>query len=237
MPRLAVLLLVIALTATCGPRSENLAERLACAPALGIDELLSLPESAHILLDGDSTVAQASQAIACTAAARGEHVAFAAAGDGADRVAAPVRQLAANGAAVDIFPLPTAAADANLAHRTPEAGEQLQGEARNAAFAQQVSRHGAEADRVIVVVDTPDGSRGRVGLSGTTWRPLGARLPEGRVVSLRVEAVSRPGIRIQLIPFEDVPLRGAALRYDGTVEVGPPAEQAARQSPPALRSR
>jgi hypothetical protein len=40
-------------------------------------------------------------------------------------------------------------------------------------------------------------------------------------VALRAEASAAPGMRVKLRPFEDIPAKGAALRYDGVIEIGP----------------
>lgn len=228
---LRVLLSIVAVAAAvaCG-REASLADRLACAPVEGVDLLLAQPESDHIVVDSLSdpdAARQASQAIACVAAARGESVAVGARAEAAAQIAGP---LARRGGAVDGFHLTEAETPAGLERRAAYERDRIAGEARNSAFAADIDAHGDSADRVILVVDSPDGARAPVGLSGHTWRPLGARLPEGRVVSLRAETTSRPGIRIVLMPFEDLPERGAALRYDGVIQVGPSAQQSARVS-------
>ncbi|MGE3143283.1 MAG: hypothetical protein AB7L65_08170, partial [Hyphomonadaceae bacterium] len=76
-------------------------------------------------------------------------------------------------------------------------------------------------DRLIVLVESPLGARRPLGLSGHTWRPLGALLPAA--IALRAEPSRTPGVRVRLAPFSDVPDRGAVARYDGLIEVGPEA--------------
>jgi hypothetical protein len=209
--RLLVVGAILAVFGGCA-RPGNSTKRLGCPAVEGVEPLLARPKGDLILLDGDRTADAASQAIGCLAAARGEHVIWGATREAAARLVRPVRALGSRGARVDIFHFDPA----------PQGDEREAGEARNEAFARSVAiAQSLNPDRLILVVDPPDAARAPVGLSGHTWRPLGARLPSARTISLRAERSLKPGMRIRLVSFEDVPARGAALRYDGVVEVGP----------------
>ena len=227
-PRVIFLAALALLSACHRPAVIDRAARLHCQAVEGVQSLLARPRGDMILLDGDSAAGAASQAIGCWAAARGERVLWGATQAAAARLIEPVRLLGARGAAVDIFRFEAA----------PAGDRKDAGDARNAAFARSVATAQARrADRLILVVDPPDAARAPVGLSGETWRPLGARLAPRQTISLRAEHSMRPGIRIRLMSFEDVPVRGAALRYDGIVEVGPQAQQSTALRPSGAHGR
>ncbi|MGE0828963.1 MAG: hypothetical protein AB7O04_06385 [Hyphomonadaceae bacterium] len=218
---------LLALAGSCAKKPTDLTEALGCATVDGAEALLSQPSGGFIVVDGDSSAAEASRAIGCLAAARGEHVVWGAEAQAATTLAQPVENYAQAGAEAAVFQFEPPRTEPPA--RTPdEERDRILGEARGAAFAAAVDDARAlAADRLILVVTPPDGARAPVGLSGHTWRPLGARLPASQTISLRAERSARPGIRVRLMPFEDVPERGAALRYDGIIEVGPPTQQTA----------
>ncbi|MBI1185729.1 MAG: hypothetical protein GC206_00035 [Alphaproteobacteria bacterium] len=227
----AAALLALALAA-CSAPAEKLSARLGCPPALGVDRLLAQPQSRIVLLDsgpGDRAAAiGAALAIACHAAGRGERVMIGALGDGAETLDGPVRGLLRRGAQIDMFRLQPPAAEA-AARLSAEERDRTNGDARADAAAEAISARADAADRFIIVVDAPDAAVAPVGLAGHTWRPLGARLGAREATALRAESWGRDGMRIMLTGFEDIPERGAALRYSGFVQVGPTSQQ----SPPA----
>lgn len=237
--RALVLLLLPALLAAAGCNRQTALADLDCAPVTGAETLLSRPRGDLIVVDGDETANAAAQAIGCAAAQRGERIVWVANGENAANLVRPVQALSARGAAVDVFRFDPAAMPTGLERRPREERERALGDARNETFARSVAaaRANGAPDRMILIVEPPDAARAPVGLSGHTWRPLGARLPQAQTVSLRAEASLRPGIRVRLMPFEDVPEHGAALRYDGIVEVGPPTQQNAAAGAPRDRSR
>jgi hypothetical protein len=255
---LCLALLAATTLIACGRPGVDLAARLGCAPAEGVEALLARPKGDVIVIDGDASAALAAEAIGCAAAAKGERVVWAFAAD-TDRIGnfatllsmryrplaayrappelagwmARLRGFRRAGADVEVAALSAAAPAARQADagRTPrEILDRVRGEARNGRLAGAVgaARATLAPERMILVLAPPDGARAPVGLSGHTWRPLGARLSAQSSISLRAEASARPGLRVRLLPFQDVPERGAALRYDGVVEVGPPVESSPR---------
>jgi hypothetical protein len=224
---LVVFSFAVALSACTRPADP--VKVLRCQAVEGAGPLLDRPKGDLILLDGaDAAADVASQAIGCLAAARGERVIWGATREAAARLVGPVRALSSRGAHVDIFHFLAA----------PAGEERAAAEARNESFARSVATaQTLNADRVILVVDPPDAARAPVGLSGQTWRPLGARLPGAKTISLRAERSLRPGIRVRLIAYEDVPKRGAARRYDGIVEIGPAPQQSPGLDSAGARSR
>jgi len=237
---LAALALTAPLAVGCSQPKSDLAARLGCPQMLGIDRLLARPQSRVILVDAfgeESEPAQtAALAIACHAAGRGERVMIGALPAGAESLDRPVRALLRRGARIDLFRIdpPTMEAAARLA---PEERERAEGDARNAAAAASLQQRSDAADRFIMIVEPPDAARAPVGLSGHTWRPLGARLPENGALALRAERTQRAGLRVRVMRFDDVPERGAAHRYDGFVEVGAATQQSATADSPSAQAR
>jgi hypothetical protein len=94
-----------------------------------------------------------------------------------------------------------------------------------------------QADRTIALLDADSAARRPLGLSGHTWAPAGALLPEDRAVTLRV--IEAPGgeARLSFAPFEDVPDQGASRAYDGLITLPAPAAPAQTPAPEALRGR
>jgi hypothetical protein len=236
---LAAALCALALSG-CSKPPENLAARLGCAPALGVDRLLAQPQSRIILLDSWPTDRAAAETgaltIACHAASRGERVMIGALPAAADALDRPVRALLRRGARIDMFrfPPPPERAPAAL---PAEERDRRDGDARAAAAAAALRERAAAADRFIVIVAVPDAAAAPVGLAGHTWRPLGARLGARAALSLRVESWRRPDMRISLTGFEDIPERGAALRYSGLVQVGAAPQQPPSAAAPDARTR
>ncbi len=177
----------------------------ACESATGAEALLARAGEGLILIEG-AEAPRAAEAIGCLAAADGERVIWS--GAEASLLAGLASKYAAAGAAS--APLP------------PEDGADDPGARAAAQWAALAAmRRADESGRWIVLLESPDGARAPVGVAGATWRPLGALAPSAGVVSLRAEASSAPGVRVRLFPFSDVPPRGAAMRYDGLIEVGP----------------
>lgn len=173
-------------------------------------------ESARlILIDGPPTeAAQAAFALGCAAAEAGAVPLFYAAPEAGDALTPLVRRLGEVGG---VRLLPRAATSSESLEAEREAGD-ARAEAYEAAL-------GAPTESLrVIALGQPDGARDPVGITGYVWRPLGARLPTQGLLSLRAEASLRPGIRVKLRPFEDVPMRGAVMRYDGLIEIGPPPE-------------
>lgn len=236
---LAAALCALALSG-CARPGENLAARLACGPALGVDRLLSQPQARIILLDsgpGDRAAAErAALTIACHAAGRGERVMIGAPPEAAEALDGPVRALLRRGARLDMFRLepPAEAAPAQV---SAEERDRRSGEARAGAAQAAIRTRADAADRFIVILDTPDAAIAPVGLAGHTWRPLGALLGARAAVTLRAETWRRSDVRISLTGFEDIPEKGAALRYNGLVQVGADAQQPQSAGPPDARTR
>lgn len=196
-----------------------------CMHVVSAESLLSR-RNLILLIDGAPTeAAEAAARLACLAASDGSTVSLMGAG-GAEPLPHAAAVLNAAGAAIRWSGLPETGAPIS-----DPARQKAEGEARAASYAQAVAAE-TNADRRIVVIAPPDGARALVGLAGHTWLPLGARLPAGDTISLRAEASARPGLRLKLRPYEDIPARGAALRYDGLIEVGPDVS-----APPRLRGR
>ncbi len=215
--RAAFLLLLVLLLPGCAQPAPEV--NFGCAPVAGTETIAA---RRYILIDGGAEAADAAAAIACLAAEQ-RRVIVAAGPDFAGDLAARLNPIRARGGAVQVFTLDTPPAAAASA-RSREERDRLSGEARNDAFARAAAEARDAADAIILVLAAPDGARDAVGLSGHTWRPLGARVPANESYCLRAEASARPGLRVRLTPFEDVPTRGAAIRYDGLIEVGPAAQ-------------
>lgn len=218
MRRLLILAALAAL-AGCAPQQASPPQAAACAPE-GWAEAAARGARA-IVIDGGGEALSAARALACAASAAGQAVILGAPADLAAALLAGERTLAVPGARLIVFQFDAPAPHAAARHE--EERQRLAGEARGDAFARSVATAEAAApDLMILVVPAPEASSAPVGLSGHQWAPLGARLPAERTLHLRAEASARPGLRVRLQPFEDVPLRGAALKYDGLIEVGPP---------------
>ncbi|MBL8548591.1 MAG: hypothetical protein JNJ73_01295 [Hyphomonadaceae bacterium] len=254
----ALLLAVALALGACGkkPSGRQLAARLDCVEVEGVEPLLQRPKGDVILIEGDDSAVRAAQAIGCAAARQGERVMWGVSAEAAPEAdfaapAAPTPALMRAWAAMtDRFR--SAGADVELVTLTtpgltetpaiaPNPAADVSGEARARRLEGALDdvRARLSPERTILFVSSPDGARAPVGLSGETWRPLGARLPPQKSISLRAEASAKPGVRVRLTPFEDLPAVGAALRYDGIVEVGPPLSesQRAEQAPLRLRAR
>ncbi|MGE0045412.1 MAG: hypothetical protein AB7J28_04965 [Hyphomonadaceae bacterium] len=226
-----LLVLLVAVAAVCGLAGCNREPRVAdlsCAPVTGAEALLERPAGGLIVIDG-ADAPRAGAAIGCAAAQRGERVVIVAGDADATALVRPAQALTALGARVDVFRFDSATMPEGFERRRAEERERAYGEARNDALARSIAnaRRNGAPDRMILIVSAPDAARAPVGLSGYTWRPLGARLPPQQTVALRAEASLRTGVRVSLLPFEDVPEEGAALQYDGLVEVGPATQQQA----------
>lgn len=214
---LACLLLSAALFG-CAPHRAR-APALTCPPAPGLAEALAGGVDS-IVLDGGEETAAAVRWLACAVALNGRAVIVGATPQAAPALMQPLAALSRPEAAVQIFqfePPPPPAQAARAEDR-----DRLNGEARNAAYAAAAQTARGDSGAVLILaVDAPDGAAAPVGLSGHQWRPLGARLPAARTLRLRVEATTSPGYWLKLQPFEDVPARGAAMRYDGVAQIGP----------------
>jgi len=207
-------------------RATQSGPRIACAPIEGAEALFAGAETSVILIDGlGDEAAAGAGALGCLAAAQGGLVLLAAEESMAGRLGPLARQLTADGGRARFTALGPGAPGGD---RSPE-DAQSEGEARAAGYEAALTAQSpgaAPTDHRIVALAAPDASRTPVGLTGFTWRPLGARLPDAETISLRAEASTRPGVRVKLRPFEDIPLVGATLRYDGIVEIGPATDAA-----------
>jgi len=191
---------------------------VACAQVDGAEALFTDQAETLILIDGlGAEAAAGAGALGCLAAARGGRVLLAAEEGMAGQLGPVARRLAASGAQTMFAALGPAGIGGD---RSPE-DSRSEGEARAAAYAAALSTTATAGEHRIVALAAPDAARAPVGLTGFTWRPLGARLPDVETISLRAEASTQPGVRVKLRPFEDIPLQGAALRYDGIIEIGP----------------
>lgn len=190
-------------------------ERPAPAACPGLTGAETLPAETIVLIDGPAEIAaRAAAALGCAAAAEGAQLVYLSAPAPAAALTAELRTLRQAEARVQTLQTPIAASPDD------HAAIQSAGEARAETIAAAIARTPRESLR-IAALDQPDASRAQVGVAGHTWRPPGARLPADETISLRAEASATPGMRIKLRPFEDVPLHGAAMRYDGLIEVGP----------------
>lgn len=199
---------------------------LTCAPIDGAEALFAGAEHRVILIDGlGDEAAAGAGALGCLAASRGGLVLLAAEESMAGRLQPLARRLSADGARAQFAALGPGAPGGDQSPEDAQSAGEARAASYEAALATQ-STSAAPADHRIVALAAPDAARAPVGLSGFTWRPLGARLPDGETISLRAELSLQPGVRVKLRPFEDIPLVGAALRYDGIVEIGPATDAA-----------
>ena len=214
---LACLLATAALFGCAPQRAPSPA--LSCPEAPGLAEALARGVDA-IVLDGGEETPAAVRWLACAVALNGRAVIVGATPQTAPSLAQPIAALSRPEAAVQIFQFEPPPPPAHAARA--EDRDRLNGDARNAAYAAAAQTARGESGAVLILaVDTPDGAAAPVGLSGHQWRPLGARLPEARTLRLRVETTTSPGYWLKLQPFEDVPVRGAAMKYDGVAQIGP----------------
>jgi hypothetical protein len=79
-------------------------------------------------------------------------------------------------------------------------------------------------DRVVAHVPPESAARRPIGLSGETRTPLGAHLPADAATGLLVVQSGEGNGGVVLGPFEDIPRAGAALVYDGVIEIGGSAD-------------
>ncbi|MBI1250259.1 MAG: hypothetical protein GC189_02160 [Alphaproteobacteria bacterium] len=223
MRRLSVTLILVVSAAVGCARPAPAPGPLSCAPIEGLDAALA-EEIDTVVIDGDQTAALAAQALACAAAASGSAVLVGAPQDLAAELAVPIGEMATRGGALQVFHFDSATGGATPTGRRPEDIAKAQGDARGAAYAASAGvARGAAAGLLVLVAPAPEAATSPVGLSGHEWRPLGARLPAERTLNLRAEGSASPGMRIRLSPFEDVPLVGAAMKYDGVIQIGPAA--------------
>lgn len=177
----------------------------ACPAAPGAEALADLPAQTIVLIDGaPDAAARAGAILACLAQARGETVRI---------FSTEAAAAALSGVRVQIVALPAAPS-----HGEDYADAQRDGDARAALYERALVSAAHTSGHRVVIVAAPDAARAPLGVAAFTWRPLGARLTD--VIALRVEASARPGIRFKLRRYEDIPSRGAAMRYDGVVEIG-----------------
>ncbi len=216
--RLLAILVPLALGASTGLwyyMTSSDRPSITCPPIGGGEQLAGARGA--ILIDGTpAEAARAAGAIGCVAIAEGAAVQFFATPAPGDPLVPLVAALNRAGGRANLRVLSAAAAEGEGV-----SAEQANSEARTESFAAEIT--GFPNFLRIVALAPPDASRAPVGLAGHTWTPLGARLPDSETMSLRAEASATPGIRLKLRTFEDVPLRGAAMRYDGLIEVGPDA--------------
>mgnify|MGYP001809533411 CR=1 FL=1 len=175
-------------------------------------------QAARLIMVGAASPleAQAFLLTACAALQNGERVAaLLPTSPEAEAARATLTSWAQQGAAVIVGALPAV---------DPAAPEAVQ-----PALAQAIAA-APSADRTIALLDADSAARRPLGLSGQTWAPVGALLPEGAAVSLR--AMEAPGTqaRLSFAPFEDVPVQGASRAYDGLITL-PAAEPPASPAP------